>query len=288
VAGARPAHRPHKGFLRLQETAPRGAIDNGDPAFSSDGSRFACCAGREAKLWDVGTGRELGSWQLGRGLADSLAFHPTGRLVLCRQEPRDQLDQVIFRELQPTNTIREIRSMPKPAEWIPQLATALGGRSFLVGGSRAGPDGNSQGIRAFDSLTAAEQWSIGLPGSPGNLSVDSEGRLFCLGDGKGQSVLFEASRGTEVGRLPEGPSCLSPGAEHLVRTASNESKRGYTLYRRGTPDPLVVLGIDTEFSTAPRFSRDGSLLAWGNSDGTITVYHLSAIRARLAAVGLEW
>ena len=49
--------------------------DNSGLAFSPDGRRFAFSAGRQAKLWDIETGKELGAWTLPEGLQDTLAFH---------------------------------------------------------------------------------------------------------------------------------------------------------------------------------------------------------------------
>ena len=46
--------------------------------------------------------------------------------------------------------------------------------------------------------------------------------------------------------------------------------------------------MDTPPSCSPLFSRDGSRVAWGNSDGTVTVCYPEAIRGQLDRVGLGW
>ena len=55
----------------------------------------------------------------------------------------------------------------------------------------------------------------------------------------------------------------------------------------GAP-PLAVLGIDAPVTIPPAFSAAGRQLAWGSMDGTVRVYDLEAVRARLAEVGLGW
>jgi hypothetical protein len=48
--------------------------------------------------------------------------------------------------------------------------------------------------------------------------------------------------------------------------------------------PLDVLN----FCSHGQFSRDGLHLAWGNTDGTVSLLDLKEIQRRLAAVGLGW
>src|SRR5207253_8427446 len=54
-------------------------VDNAALAFDPSGEKLACAGGRQAKLWDVATGRKLRDWYLWPGLQDALAFDATGR-----------------------------------------------------------------------------------------------------------------------------------------------------------------------------------------------------------------
>ena len=54
------------------------------------------------------------------------------------------------------------------------------------------------------------------------------------------------------------------------------------------PNSGVTLGIDGGSAVNPQFDRAGNQLAWGNTDGTVTVCDLKEIRERLGSVGLAW
>ena len=58
----------------------------------------------------------------------------------------------------------------------------------------------------------------------------------------------------------------------------------------GRKEPLVTLGLDFRSSwiAFPTFSTDGSLLAWGDDNGTVYVCHIENVRQRLAEIGLGW
>jgi WD40 repeat protein len=78
---------------RLQHIldVPKGVFaDNAALAFSPDGRQFAFATGGEktgeAPLWDLSTGQKLRSWILPPSLQDTLAFHPSGKLLLYRVE----------------------------------------------------------------------------------------------------------------------------------------------------------------------------------------------------------
>ena len=62
--------------------------DNAGLALSPDGRRFAFSAGQVARLWDIETGEQLGSWDLPAGLLDLPVFRGD-RLLLTRVETKD-------------------------------------------------------------------------------------------------------------------------------------------------------------------------------------------------------
>ena len=77
------------GRLRGVLPSPVGQFaDNLAMAFDTNGRRFACSVGHEARLWDLETERTIGQWKLAEGLSDSLAFLGRDRLLLIRQETR--------------------------------------------------------------------------------------------------------------------------------------------------------------------------------------------------------
>jgi hypothetical protein len=98
--------------------------------------------------------------------------------------------------------------------------------------------------------------------------------------------LIELSSGKLVGYVDPPAAALGPGAR--LSTLDTASGFGLALYRRGEKSPLVTLGIDTMCSGGSTFSSDGSCLAWGNRDGTVTVCYLTEVQRRLAAIGFGW
>jgi hypothetical protein len=62
-----------------------------------------------------------------------------------------------------------------------------------------------------------------------------------------------------------------------------------TVLVRGDDEALLVaFGSSSMSSLVCPFSADGSHLAWGNVDGTVTVCDIQRVRQRLAEVGLGW
>jgi len=74
-----------------------------------------------------------------------------------------------------------------------------------------------------------------------------------------------------------------------MSAVQTSNRFGFSLYRAGEPNPLVTLGIDMlSVEESATFSGDGTRLAWGNQDGTVTVCDLPEIQRRLAALGFGW
>ena len=68
---------------------PAGFPDNADLAISPDNRRIAFSSDRQGRMWDLETGRVLGSWALPVGLQDMLVFQGPDRLLLARAETTD-------------------------------------------------------------------------------------------------------------------------------------------------------------------------------------------------------
>jgi hypothetical protein len=64
---------------------------------------------------------------------------------------------------------------------------------------------------------------------------------------------------------------------------------GYRLHRRGEESYLVTVGGDTIITAEdPLFNAVGTHVAWGTTDGTVTLCDIQEVRRRLAAIGLGW
>ena len=70
--------------------APQGEwTDNAAIAISPDNRLIAFSSHRQARLWEIETGKLLGSWKLATGIQDNLAFQGNDRLLLARVETTD-------------------------------------------------------------------------------------------------------------------------------------------------------------------------------------------------------
>jgi WD40 repeat protein len=282
-------------------------------AFSSNGRRFAFVTGTEAKLWDLDSdsAKELGSWRLPLGLKDALAFHPSGRLLLLREEteagdvlPRKSLDHqkhprvCRLRELTVLHQPKKVKEIRDFNKYVHDTVASVDGTLFLVDGLHSSAGIEQSMVRAFDTGTGEVRWSI-----PTRNRLEEYVHYTFLPDPSGlmMGVLLDHRAGgynlveVATGKSqspPEAFVSLGPGAEYFVGNAPAEDDRerpGPALFRRGERAPLVVLGQEAESEDfRPQFSRDGNRLAWSNKDGTIGLCNLRQIRERLAQLGLGW
>jgi hypothetical protein len=156
------------------------------------------------------------------------------------------------------------------------------GRYFVTRGDHEAHQ-RERMVKAFDCATGKEVFS--MPG--GEVRLDATGQLIEFGpQSPGPASLIELSSGRLLGYVDPPAGALGPGAR--LSTVDTASGFGYALYRRGERIPLVTLGIDTMCSPGSTFSSDGSRLAWGNRDGTVTVCYLAEVQRRLADMGLGW
>jgi WD40 repeat protein/tRNA A-37 threonylcarbamoyl transferase component Bud32 len=297
------------GRLLLVLDTPRGVYaDNADFAFDPAGTRLAFCTGREARLWDLATGEPSRSWPVPPGLVDLLAYPAADRLLLFRMETRDR--QHGPEESRPDQNPRvcRLRNLLEPGpggkvlkelpdfNWhVHNAAATPDGRCFIIEGIDFGPGGKQQSVVAVDGTTGARLWHKAQPQPTSGawLLVDPEGEFVTVAT-RGQServLLVRTATGEVVQELPAQPLALGPGARQVVRSGparAGDLPRGQALLPRDGTEPLVVLGIDEAVTAMPVFDRSGDRLAWGNADGTVTVCRLSAIRKRLAQVGLGW
>jgi hypothetical protein len=302
------------GFFRHLFYAPQGwTADNAALVFSKDGQKFAFAAGTEARLWDLSNGREI-AWHLPLGLVDTLAFDETDkRLRLIRMEAADRLhnpdSRVVSRHYSRVLRARDLLASPErdlrgadkdKVLWengffdaiVYRAEATADGRYFVVLGLH-GREPVQRVIKVLESATGKERWSHTCVNNVGDFHLEAIGKLleFHPGGVVPSSVPYRfvaIPDGTPLGPAIPPAEAMSPGAD-LLAVRRNDSF-GFALHRRGDKHPLVVLGIDTLIAPPERaaFSHDGSLLAWGNRDGTVTVCRLEDVRRRLAEVDLGW
>jgi WD40 repeat protein len=282
--------------------------DNAALALSNDG-RLACASWRGAILWDVVRGQELRRWEdLPPGRVNLLGFHPSGKLLLFREEtedmrhspdssahPRDYPRVCRIRDLlakDPATTTIALRDL----NWyVSEVVCPADGSYFVANGLRKTGDKRESHLIVYDGLTGKVLWDLPYGGEHEVVpKLDPTGKLlgFHL-PGQTQMTLVEMPTGKTHGFNPPA-GLIGPEAEWWLPLQPSQDSSGQefglSLHRRGTERSLVTLAPNNMPSgtNGALFNVAGTHLAWGNADGTVTVCDIQEIRRRLAAVGLGW
>jgi WD40 repeat protein len=286
--------------------APQGSsqADNAAIALSPNGEQLAFAAGKAAKLWDVGSGEELGSWKIPDGYADQFIFPSTNKLLLFRAETLSGATNVFASDREKDPLVCHIRNLlgDDPTEPIAQITefnwslygarVAQAGTFFVAEGFHKQNGELVRMIKAFDCFNGKTLWTKDSNNTAKYtaLTIDPLGQVLSVGVGTRQIAWLEASSGTDIDEVLLTPSAIAPKRNYwTVLGRPGVSARGISLYRTQGRSPVVTFQIDPPtVSCPPEFSLDGSLLAWGNADGTVSLCDLEESRRQLSRLGLGW
>jgi serine/threonine protein kinase/WD40 repeat protein len=275
--------------------APRGdSADNAALAFSPDGHRLALTAGRGADLWDLDAGCRLWSMTLPHGLVDSLAFPVADRLLSFRAEsvseqPRARVGRI--RNLLGPDPLRPLVETPPFSPRVLCSACSVDGRFVAVDGQHPGPDGLQRWVRVYDFLKGTEILARRKPNPTGDelLGFDPSGNVLAVAVEGYRTALWGMPSGRPRTHLSQASASMGPDARLWIGPSSARSREELTLWHG--PETVLAHFVTDEWSsmsTNAPFSRDGRLLAWGNTDGTVTVCDLESVRNQLGSAGLGW
>lgn len=289
--------------------APLGRLaDNAALAFSNDG-RLACASWRGAVLWDVTNGKELRRWKdLPPGLVNLLGFHPSGKLLLFREETEDMRhspdSSAHPREYPRVCRIRDLLAKDPAATAIALRelnwhvwpgACPADGSYFVANGVRMAGNKREPRLIVYDGLTGKILWNLSYDGvQEVGSRLDPTGKLLAFHlPGERDMTLVEMPTGKARGSHPQRTILIGPGAEWWLAYIDFDSSGqsfGLNLHRRGMERSLVTLAPDNIANNVREalFNVAGTHVAWGNADGTVTVCDIQEVRRRLAAVELEW
>jgi eukaryotic-like serine/threonine-protein kinase len=222
-----------QGRLRNRFQAPRGlTADNAGLSLSRDGRRVAFATSGGARLWDIESGKELGAWELPRGIVDRLAFDDKDRLLLFRAERENDRPVCRVRNLLGADALKpvaEIRDFD--VRILDAVLTPDGARVVVAGLNGPGKD---RWLRAYATMTGKELWSQKMPDKLGFslLVTDPEGKILSVGPGTepGSNLLADVATGKRVDAMPHSEYGLSLGARYAMgqgMDAVNGANRRY-------------------------------------------------------------
>jgi serine/threonine protein kinase/WD40 repeat protein len=295
-------------LVAIFEAPPGIYSDNTGLAISPDNRRVAFSSHRQARLWNIDSGRELGSWKLPIGLQDRLAFKGTEQLMLARAETHDSevapyggtdpekypRHCAVYDLLgpQPTTPIRRIRDLNRA---ILSISLSPDGTAVVLDGYSGYGKQATRVVNAYELSTGARMWTLASrlsSANPGGHQFDPTGKLVvvCIAhenDGDVQ-LLIEMPSGQFRGQVKI-YGLVGPGAKQWISNTGNAYEQG--LFEQGRVAPLFAIDLRTPsfLLNADCFSRDGRYIVSTNPLGdTVTVCDLEELQRRLAEFHLGW
>jgi hypothetical protein len=289
---------PEGRLFHVFNAPPLASADNAGLAFVGEG-RLACCGSEQAIVWDMETGHTADSWALKLGGTNRLAVDPEGRLLLFRAERvKDDEEPVAcqLRELVPGGQPREIGATPPFARLVWDAAVADRGRVFLASGRHDIVGKPRRTVFAMAARDGEILWS--LPSTRDWPDFDylypvPESAVVAVscepekGEQRQRWLLRDAHTGALCGGSITNVVAVGPGARQWL-CWPDDPHRGLELWVEGRTGPVVNVAGDGISSFFPQFSPDGTLAAWGNTNGSVTVCDLERIHGRLMELGLGW
>jgi serine/threonine protein kinase/WD40 repeat protein len=295
------------GHLRHLLDIPQGDfIDNAGLAFSPDSRRFAFSAGREAKLWELDSGAQVGSWSFPPGLQDAVAFQAPDRLLVFRVEtksgqvppyseypPREHPRVCRLRRLEDQHRAVLIKQIADFNHYDFQNEVSLDGK-IIVSAGLGGPNGSVGSLRVYESAAGTTLWSMPLRLKERNtiFRLDPAGNILSLGEAiESPANLLEMPSGVARGTIHPSAFVLGPRAKLWFAPTGHERNPydRWGLFGAGRDRALVEFPLEVLRATChSTFSPDGGRVLWANDDSAVSVLDLKEIQRRLAQVDLGW
>jgi hypothetical protein len=256
----------------------------------------------------LNTGTET-TWQLPEGLLDALVFDATGtRLFSCRMETSDWShapnSNSSYQQFPRVCRVRDLLAAPghdlrragkNNPTWQTDVfnkrlimigATPDGRYLVATGEHETAPNKPESLLKVFESATGKELLTIASEGR-GLLEATSNLLAFTPDSmpHPRPQTLIEIPLGKWVASIGPSAAVLGPGARLIA--FNDGAGKGFYLSRRGEKSPFIWLGVEGTDSGAT-FSPDGTRLAWGTQDATVSVCYLPEAQRQMAAFGFGW
>ena len=178
----------------------------GAASFSPDGSLLAVANGKEIKLWNVQTGKEVRKLKDLRGTSNAVAFSPNGLSLAVASTKYERENGEHFVKIIGISEVKlfdartgKVTLTLKDVGAVNSLAFSLNGRILLVGGVLPENKGEVAGMKLFDLQTGKV---TNLPtGADYKEAVDSlvlsqNGNLLAFRSGPATVKLIDTEKGT--------------------------------------------------------------------------------------------
>lgn len=263
------------GNLSIVATFGSGEIPR-SLAFSSDGTALASAGGNtedfDIRLWDVGSGHLLQTFQGHTGIVWALAFSPDGSLLASASS-----DGTV--RLWDWKNGSMIRSLDFPNEVI-SVGFSPDGQTLAAGGVDQWPDAAiwTYAVSTWQPiLKLAEFWNIpDLVYTPNGQLLAGGGtsrnvRVWRTSDGTEKSTINLSGQGTSLDISPDGATLAIGLCEES--DANSQCIRG-AVWLWDLQNEVVARTL-SDFSNwveAVAYTPDGSVLIAGSRDGTLRAY----------------
>jgi WD40 repeat protein len=276
--------------------APPGvSADNAALCFSRDGELLAFATSGAARLWRSTSGEVEGSWEPPHGLQQTLWFDDAHRLWLYQWDSvsGNTNGECHVRNLSPPDRVEPLHSLPFFQGRPFCTAVSDDGHVLAIGGSSYPSNFLTHVLKVLDPKTGKELRPLLAHGTKDDdsFAMDSSGRLLACRGFKDETMdIYEILTDHEPSNYARPIMALSRDGLWMANTPSPADLLGVRIWRQAAPDRSVMIGVGLSCASSGGvvFSRDGTSIAWGATDGTVVVCQMARVTERLEQEGMGW